>query len=157
MLQWLRDELRSSAATSANFRVVCMHIPPWIEFWESESWGDCDPDSTCDKAYPLYVRTYILPVLLGGGVNVVLSGHQHNYQRGMHGGVVFITSGGGGGELDLNRVENHAVYTVTHLTHHHMILNASSHTLSFVVLKLDGSVIDEFNVRKNDLVKLDEK
>ena len=87
----------------------------------------------------------------------MLSGHQHNYQRGMHGGVVFITSGGGGGELDLNRVENHAVYTVTHLTHHHMILNASSHTLSFVVLKLDGSVIDEFNVRKNVLVKLDEK
>ncbi len=148
-----------------------MHIPPWIEFWEWESWGDCDPDSTCDKAYSLYamkrfhalsfcnslnmyVRTYILPILLGGGVDVVLSGHQHNYQRGMHGGIVFITSGGGGGGLDFNRVENHSVYTITRFTHHHMILNVSSHVLSFAVQALGGSAIDEFQVYRSEVAAL---
>ncbi len=124
-----------------------MHIPPWIEFWDWDSWGDCDVDSTCDKAYPLYVRTHILPIVLGGGVDVVMSGHQHNYQRGMHGGVVFVTSGGGGGGLDVNRVENHSVYTVTQPLHHHIVLNVTARALSFVVKKLDGSVVDEFQVR----------
>jgi hypothetical protein len=125
-----------------------MHIPPWIEFWEWESWGDCAPDSTCDKAYPLYVRTHILPIVVGGGVDVVLSGHQHNYQRGLHAGVVFVTSGGGGGGLDLNRVENHSVYTVTRPSHHHMVLNVTARVLSFVVLELDGSVVDEFRLHR---------
>jgi hypothetical protein len=105
----------------------------------------------------MYVRTYILPILLGGGVDVVLSGHQHNYQRGMHGGIVFITSGGGGGGLDLNRVENHSVHTVTRLTHHHMILNVSAHALSFAVLTLDGSAIDEFQVHRNEVAALGTK
>ena len=76
-----------------------------------------------------------------------MSGHQHNYQRGMHGGVVFVTSGGGGGGLDVNRVENHSVYTVTQPLHHHIVLNVTARALSFVVKKLDGSVVDEFQVR----------
>ena len=105
----------------------------------------------------MYVRTYILPILLGGGVDVVLSGHQHNYQRGMHGGIVFITSGGGGGGLDLNRVENHSVHTVTRLTHHHMILNVSARALSFAVVTLDGSAIDEFQVHRNEVAALGTK
>jgi len=47
--QWLRNELQSTAATSAKFRVVCMRIPPWIEFWDWDSWGDCEPDSFATK------------------------------------------------------------------------------------------------------------
>jgi hypothetical protein len=123
-----------------------MHIPPWVEFWDWDSWADCDPDGSCDKAYPLYVRTHVLPIVLEGGVDVVLSGHQHNYQRGLHRGVVFVTSGGGGGGLDTNRVDNHSVYTVTQPHHHHIVLNISTRVLSFVARSLDGTSLDNFQV-----------
>jgi hypothetical protein len=148
MRQWLRDELQSTASIAANFRVVCMHVPPWIEFWDWNSWGDCPPDGTCDRMFPRYVRTHILPIIVGGGVDVVMSGHQHNYQRGLHQGVVFITSGGGGADLDLNRVDNHSLYTVTWPRHHHIILNVSATELFFAVKQLDGISLDEFRVRQ---------
>jgi len=152
-LQWLRNELQSAAAAAANFRVVCMHIPPWIEFWDVESWGDCAPEGLCDKAYPLYVRTHILPIIVGGGVDVVMSGHQHNYQRGLYGGVVFVTSGGGGGGLDLNRVDNHSVYTVTRTLHHHLLLHISGSLLAFTAVQLDGSILDQFEVQRRQAAK----
>ncbi|HEU4448847.1 MAG TPA: metallophosphoesterase [Gaiellaceae bacterium] len=77
---WLERRL---AASTAPWKVVVLHHPPF----------------TCgtyrgDRA----LRRLLMPVLARNDVDLVLSGHDHNYQRfEARRGVTFVVHGGGGG------------------------------------------------------------
>jgi hypothetical protein len=47
---------------------------------------------------PLAIRDYV-PLLERAHVTMVLSGHDHDYERGRVGGLDYLVSGGGGAEL----------------------------------------------------------
>ena len=87
MLAWLKDDLQ----TTQRWKVVIGHHPPY---------------NTGDRGCDARVREHIVPILEEHGVQLVLSGHQHNYQRSkplragqvtaiQHGGIVYVVSGGG--------------------------------------------------------------
>lgn len=77
---WLEAELASPAARSARFRIVCNHVPPYCERW-------IDGDSG--------LRANLVPLLEEYGVNLMVSGHTHEYERGFLNGVHYLVTGGG--------------------------------------------------------------
>ncbi|NNM26416.1 MAG: metallophosphoesterase family protein, partial [Phycisphaerales bacterium] len=72
MLTWLEEDL---ADTLADWIVAYWHHPPYTK-------GTHDSDSTSDSGGRMRdMRENALPILEAGGVDLVLSGHSHVYER----------------------------------------------------------------------------
>ena len=76
---WLEADLQSTASSSARFRFLFVHRPPYCEMWI---------DGTAN------LRTDLVPLLETYKVNVCFSGHTHEYERGLQNGVYYIIAGG---------------------------------------------------------------
>ncbi|KAJ2797526.1 hypothetical protein H4S07_005925, partial [Coemansia furcata] len=74
--QFLERELQSEAFQSAQFRIVAMHIAPYIEFWDPYTWNEKG-----EKHWGEHIRLEYDPLFRRHNVDLVISGHQHNYQR----------------------------------------------------------------------------
>lgn len=74
MAQWLQNDLASTAATW----IICFfHHPPYTKGSHDSDNGDpLDPDPELVE-----MRENIVPILEAGGVDLVLSGHSHSYER----------------------------------------------------------------------------
>jgi len=68
MLVWLENDLN---ATSQDWTIVLFHHPPYTK-------GSHDSD---DGGHHKKMRENVLPILEAGGVDLVLSGHSHSYER----------------------------------------------------------------------------
>jgi len=79
---WLKDTLEKRPS---KWIIVWGHIPP------HSAWAE-DSDETD-------IREALGPLFEAYGVDVVLSGHHHDFQRYVIEGVTYIVTGGGGGEL----------------------------------------------------------
>jgi hypothetical protein len=72
MAGWLTNDL---ANTTADWIIAYFHHPPYTK-------GSHDSDSYSDSGGALVqMRTNIIPLLEQGGVDLVLSGHSHSYER----------------------------------------------------------------------------
>ena len=72
MLSWLTNDL---AATDQHWIVAYWHHPPYTK-------GSHDSDNTSDSGGRMRdMRENALPILEQGGVDLVLSGHSHSYER----------------------------------------------------------------------------
>jgi acid phosphatase type 7 len=72
MLQWLRRDL---AATRQLWKIAFWHGPPYTK-------GSHDSDNPYDNsAYMAQMRENVLPILESYGVDLVLNGHSHVYER----------------------------------------------------------------------------
>ncbi|MGD8712410.1 MAG: metallophosphoesterase [Thiohalophilus sp.] len=72
MLKWLKADL---AATKQSWKIVVLHHPPYTH-------GGHNSDNMFDSNGRMFeVRRNILPLLEQGGVQLVLSGHSHVYER----------------------------------------------------------------------------
>lgn len=72
MLTWLTADL---AATDQNWVIAFWHHPPYSK-------GTHDSDSVADSGGRMRdMREYVLPILEAGGVDLVLAGHSHIYER----------------------------------------------------------------------------
>ncbi|CAF3374646.1 unnamed protein product [Rotaria sp. Silwood1] len=76
-LDWLQRETRLETWNRASFRIAIVHIAPFIEYWEPRAWEELG-----EKHWGDYVRTQLVPILMSGGVDLIISGHQHAYSRG---------------------------------------------------------------------------
>ena len=94
MLKWLDQDL---ANTRKFWRIAFFHHPGYATGKHAAS------------AEAARVRDYVVPVLERHGVQLVLNGHEHTYQRTYElrggtpveantGGIVHVTSGGGGAQ-----------------------------------------------------------
>ncbi|MBC8040830.1 MAG: metallophosphoesterase [Opitutaceae bacterium] len=68
MAAWLRQDL---ASTTATWIIVIFHHPPYSK-------GSHNSDS---EGQMVQMRTNFGPILEAGGVDLVLTGHSHNYER----------------------------------------------------------------------------
>lgn len=68
MLAWLADDL---AATNQEWIIAFMHHPPY-------SWGSHNSDTSSGQ---IALRERVLPILESAGVDLVLAGHSHMYER----------------------------------------------------------------------------
>lgn len=97
---WLDGALRMS---NAKVKVVVFHHPPF----------SCGPHGNTTKVLEKWV-----PVIERGDVDIVVSGHDHNYQRFSFEGTQYIVTGGGGRDLTPLKVNCNAA---TMATMHHFV------------------------------------
>jgi PKD repeat protein len=72
MLNWLQADL---ASTNQEWIIAYFHHPPYSK-------GSHNSDSAADSgARMVEMRENVLPILEAGGVDLVLSGHSHGYER----------------------------------------------------------------------------
>jgi predicted phosphodiesterase len=76
-LDWLRREIHLTTWMQASFRIAIVHIAPFIEYWDPHAWEELG-----EKHWGKYVRTQLVPILMSGGIDLIVSGHQHAYSRG---------------------------------------------------------------------------
>ncbi len=155
MLSWLSADL---AASDQEWIVAFWHIPPYSK-------GSHDSDNAADSGGRLtLVRERLLPILEAGGVDLVLSGHSHSYERSMlldgHYGTsdtlhasMIVDGGdgrsGGDGAYARDAGGRGAVYAVAGssgwvgggtLDHPAMVVSLAS--LGSMVLEIDGPQLD---------------
>jgi hypothetical protein len=129
---WIKEQVRSAQARSATWRIALAHEPAY-----SESWGDGD----CGYDGFLCTRNFVMPLLAENGFHLYLSGHTHDYERGMVDGVVHIITGGGGGSLD-TWCKDWPQTSVVYQQHHHLRITAGCDSLRVEGVDLQGQLFD---------------
>ena len=139
---FLADALGSSAARSAAFRVVVFHEAPFNSVVtttdpERSSWGWEDG------------REAWVPLFEEGGVDLVVAGHYHSYQRGAAEGVSYVVIGGGGASLLPGAPESGPyaeMFDVSTLAWHYAVMDVDTERLVWETYDLDDELIDSFTL-----------
>jgi hypothetical protein len=122
---WLERDL---AASAREFTVVLAHHPPYTSSQRGGSHG---------------FRKWFVPVLERHDVELVLTGHEHHYERLKPiGSIVYVVSGGGGASLHRARSSSQTARLA--LSHHFLVVEAHSDRLRVRAINIDGGVIDAF-------------
>src|SRR5439155_12674613 len=114
---------------------VCFHRPPYANLWNGGGYIG-EP----------FVRADWVPLFEQKFVDLVISGHAHNYNRGASNGVTYVVSGGGGGVLDVERVANWPLYTVEYSKYHYDLMEVSGDTLSWQTFDQNNQLLDMFTL-----------
>ena len=133
--EWVVKQLGTEEAKAAKWRVAFFHEPAY-----TESWGGCTYDGNPT------IRSALIPALERGGVNLVLNGHTHEYERGLLNGVYHVITGGGGGDLEPDWCIDFPQITVRKAVHHFLALEASCETLGVKAVDIDGNEFDSFEI-----------
>lgn len=142
-LEFLKKEVQSAEFRRARFRLILMHVPVWMEFWDSDTW-----ERGGESEWSQVIRRDYQPLFEKYECSLVLSGHQHNYQRAVktdshrprkeavH-SVVYVIGGGAGATIDKNRVAKwKGLYQVEDTrNHHYALLDIFPNVLIFRVYK----------------------
>jgi len=139
MLQWLDQDL---AATRQYWKVVFFHHPPF-----AGGPNETDPLS-------ILAREHVVPILERHGVQLVLCGHEHSYQRShplRQGeivepgkGTIYMTSGGGG--AGLYPVHPKPFIAFGQSIHEYLRLGVSAGRINIEAVLATGDVLDRTEV-----------
>jgi predicted MPP superfamily phosphohydrolase len=140
MLEWLERDL----AQSRHFwKFAMFHHPPFA--------GGPNQDDPLSHL----ARTHIVPILEKHGVQLVLNGHEHNYQRShplrqenvvpAGDGIVYLTTGGGGAELYPPQPRAEAAFQQG--SYHFVEAELQGRELNVSAVRIDGAVIDRLTLR----------
>ena len=142
-LQFLHQKLGSPEAQSAAFRIVTFHKPPYTNLWDLTG-------LFCAYNGESFVRNDWVPLFELYGVDLVVAGHAHAYQRATRNGVIYLTVGGGGGALDTIRGCFGSPYwnffQVEQSRFHHNVMSVSGSLLEWRSYDLNGSLVDQFQI-----------
>jgi hypothetical protein len=131
--RWLRTQLRSARH---DWTIVIMHQPPY----------------SCSRGGDPQVREHWAPLLEEYEVDLVISGHEHNYQRFLSDEqTTYVVTGGGGDRLypvgDCDASFPPLVVSDDE-SHHFFVFEGSATRLEGAAIGMDGSVLDQFTIRK---------
>jgi hypothetical protein len=137
MLEWLEADLRN---TRQGWRIAYFHHPPYAS-------GPHEGSPLCSLAERL-----VAPILERHGVQLVLNGHEHSYQRtlplregrfdGPGEGTVYVTTGGGG--AGLYDAPPRPFLAVTASEHHYVRVTVDGARLEAEAVKISGECLDRF-------------
>ncbi|MFP2909335.1 metallophosphoesterase [Pyxidicoccus sp. 3LFB2] len=140
---WLEKDL---AGTQQPWKVVFFHHPPW---------------SSGEHGSQLAMRRNFAPLFEKYGVDLVLTGHDHNYERSkpMKGdavagsselGVPYLVVGGGGASLRPFATSKPSWSVVRDdQAHGFLDVKVVDGTLTAELVETDGKVLDSFTLRKD--------
>jgi fibronectin type 3 domain-containing protein len=124
---WLVNELSS---TTKPWKIVTMHEPAW---------------GAGTHANNTTAQSVLQPLFEQYGVDLVLTGHNHNYCRAVVSGVNHVTNGGGG--ADLYAVNSGAANIVkADMSYQYSEIAINGNTLTSTARRADGTVIETFTV-----------
>jgi len=138
---FLIEALTSEERKSATWTFVSAHHPPWTEYW-TDYFGD------------ERVQEHLVPVFETHGVDMVMNGHTHSYERGERGHVHYLVSGGGGGGLDDFFVDyNHIAFSAG--VHHFTRIDLDGDEMTVTATDENGAEVDRFLINKRVSVDVD--
>jgi 3',5'-cyclic AMP phosphodiesterase CpdA len=132
-LEWMQRQL---AASSARWKIAVFHQGPF-------SCSEHDGDPTVEQTW--------LPIFEREGVDLVLTGHDHNYQRFAEtDGIDYVVTGGGGAQLYPvdecpSTYPQRLIADDDHF--HHLQVEGSADSLSVRAVSPDGLTLDEFSIQ----------
>lgn len=142
---WLAEDLAANA--DADWTVAFFHDPLF---------------SSGEHGSNLELREVLMPLLVAGGVDLIVTGHDHTYERSwpldgdepattappfLRGaGIVHVVSGGGGAELYELSAEQPPWSAARASEHHAFFVEANATALQAKALRPDGSVLDAFAI-----------
>jgi hypothetical protein len=117
--------------------VAVFHHLPYTNLW-------CDANGYNGDAW---TRGNFVPLFEQYGVDLVVSGHAHAYERGEQNGVTYTVVGGAGGLLDtFVPPETWDFLEVALPVHHYAIMEVEGDRLRWTAYDLDDEVIDAFEL-----------
>ena len=122
---WLEETF---AANSRPWLFVYFHIPPYASSSDTRE-GD--------------IRRVLSPLFERYGVDVVFSGHHHNYERNEVNGTTYIVTGGGGGRLSVME-EREPTQAAFAPMYHCVYLEIDGQHLRATVISPEGNILDTF-------------
>lgn len=139
MLKWLDNDLRS---TRQFWRVVYFHHPPYA----------AGPNQ--NDVHSLWIRQYAVPIFEANGVQLVLSGHEHSYQRSpsirkssvapLNTATTYLVSGGGGAFL--YPVFDSPLVAAGRSMHHYLRVEVRGTRMTVHAIRFDGVEIDSITL-----------
>ncbi|MBI5524735.1 MAG: metallophosphoesterase family protein [Deltaproteobacteria bacterium] len=132
---WIDEQLKTPEAKAAKWRVAAFHEPAY-----SESWGGCTFEGN-----PA-IRSALIPLLEQSGINLIINGHTHEYERGYLNGVYHVITGGGGGGLETDWCTDWPHITVQKPVHHFLAVEAGCEALTVRAIDIDGIEFDFFEI-----------
>ena len=126
---WMEREL---AANTQPWLFVNFHIPPYTSIRRDES--DIEHE----------VREALTPLFEQYGVDVVFTGHNHNYERNEVNGVTYIVTGGGGAPALYKTEEPELTRKAFAVVYHFVLLEIDGNHLGATVYSNQGEILDEF-------------
>jgi len=136
-LEWLKLDLES---TKAEWIFACYHAPTFNIGGHASKWGAKD----------------VLPILEDRGVDVVVTGHSHLYERFVPIGptgkkpLIHIVTGGGGAPNASAKESALLEGGAGRSALHYCLFEIQGNTLTMVVKQPDGTVIDNMTLVKKD-------
>lgn len=128
--EWLDEAL---ASATSQWRIVLLHHPLYSSGRHGSTVG---------------ARARLEPILRRHHVDLVLAGHDHNYERTHpQDGITYVVSGGG---CKTTRVGRSAFTAVAAQTLQFMVIDIDDDRLTGRCVAVDGSVIDEFELRARE-------
>ncbi len=128
-LQWLDETLNES---DSKWKVVAMHHPPYSAGLHGNH------ESSVEHFVPLFEKY---------DVDLVLSGHDHDYQRSKpQNGVTYVVSGGG---ATIRPTSSNELTAVSWSVHHFVELQVYENHILGQAHAQDGRVFDTFEVTQN--------
>lgn len=139
MANWLEEDLVNNR--DKKWKIVFFHHPPYSS--GKEHGGD------------VRVQEILVPIFEKHGVDIVFSGHEHNYERTcqltngecVSNGITYIVTGGGGGPIyDFGPEE---YFTASRSAQHHFVQSIVD-GCKFIaeVINIKQEVIDQFSLDK---------
>ncbi len=132
--QWLDADLTAARSKGARAIVVLTHDGPYSR--------------GIHKGSPIARDRYV-PILARHHVDLLIAGHDHLYQRGEHGGLRYMVSGGGGaplyriscGERGKPKCPDDGMASVMS-EHHFIVLTVSATSLEMCPRRSDGKLLE---------------
>lgn len=122
-LEWLD---RTLAGTRATWRIIALHHPPYSAGYQGSS---------------LDARRLVSPIAERHGVQLVLSGHEHDYERSRPiRGVTYVVSGAG---AETRRTGEEEFTAAAWSWHHFVDIGIHADRLVVRAVNQDGRVFDE--------------
>lgn len=148
--RWLRDRLvEASGDPGVRWTVVFMHRPVYSSASGPAGHGGDEE-----------LREVLAPLFERGGVDLVLQGHDHNYERThpVRGGVaaspgcgpVYLVTGGGGGSRVGRYVDPSDLTVDASRAHHFLRLVLGPETIRGTAIGREGARVDRFRIRPYD-------
>ena len=126
---WLESKLSSG---SPRWRVVMFHHPVF----------SCSSHGNTQAVIDAW-----LPVLTAHDVDLVITGHDHNYQRFQQGNTTFVVTGGGGmPTYPINACVATPTLQASAQRHHFLGIEATATGLTLTAVARTGETLDQFSM-----------
>ncbi|MEP6754793.1 MAG: metallophosphoesterase family protein [Chthonomonadales bacterium] len=131
--EWLKKDL--AAHQSATWRVVFFH----------HTVHTC-VDKPDRRAQSKLLAARLEPIFKAGHVQLVVNGHDHDYQHHFNDGIHYVVSGGGGAPLySVTPDTEHVVKAKS--VHNHVRIEVNGGTMKITAIEPNGDVIESFEVK----------